>query len=325
MIHHPPSNDSTHSTPHNSPQQGSSNTFSTRQPTFNATQFQTTTPPIQSPQTIPYIPAQPPIQSTNPTLTINTLHTNPTSNATTSRTLSRPPIPLIQNNPLSYNLTSTNIQSQSNFNNTQSNLNIQPSSTHFQTHIPSTITQTFPPVQTIPIQPQINVLNIPSTSSNPSTTHTIPPTTIPMSSLNTPTYINSATSISEPIKPFDGLDHNYTPEEYLQHIDARVTFSLGLQPPTAHEYKFWHARRMAFIQCSLTGTALSWYIRLNDTYKQDWHAFVQAFKKQFSSQKNAYYAQVEALSLIKKDNKTVRHFALRVQQLVEKGWCNENA
>ena len=82
---------------------------------------------------------------------------------------------------------------------------------------------------------------------------------------------------------------------------------------------------MAFIQCSLTGTALSWYIRLNDTYKQDWHVFVQAFKKQFSSQKNAYYAQVEALSLIKKDNETVRHFALRVQQLVEKGWCNENA
>ena len=82
---------------------------------------------------------------------------------------------------------------------------------------------------------------------------------------------------------------------------------------------------MAFIQCSLTGTALSWYIRLNDTYKHDWHAFVQAFKKQFSSQKNAYYAQVEALNLIKKDNETVRHFALKVQQLVEKGWCNENA
>ena len=82
---------------------------------------------------------------------------------------------------------------------------------------------------------------------------------------------------------------------------------------------------MAFIQCSLTGAALSWYIRLNGTYKHDWHAFVQAFKKQFSSQKNAYYAQVEALNLFKKDNETVRHFALKVQQLVEKGWCNENA
>ena len=49
----PPSNNSTHSTPHNSPRQGSSNTFSTRQPPLSETQFQTTTPPIQSPQTIP--------------------------------------------------------------------------------------------------------------------------------------------------------------------------------------------------------------------------------------------------------------------------------
>ena len=56
---------------------------------------------------------------------------------------------------------------------------------------------------------------------------------------------------------------------------------------------------MAFIQCSLTGTALSWYNCLNDTYKQDWQAFTQAFKKPFSSQKNAYYDQVEALNLTK--------------------------
>ena len=47
------------------------------------------------------------------------------------------------------------------------------------------------------------------------------------------------------------------------------------------------------------------------------NSFVQAFKKQFSSEKNAYYAQVEALNLTKKDNETVRHFALKVQQLVE--------
>ena len=70
---------------------------------------------------------------------------------------------------------------------------------------------------------------------------------------------------------------------------------------------------MAFIQCSLLGKALSWYIRLNDTCKQDWHAFVQAFKKQFSSQKNAYYAQVEALIVSKKNNETIQHFALKVQ------------
>ena len=82
---------------------------------------------------------------------------------------------------------------------------------------------------------------------------------------------------------------------------------------------------MAYTQCSLTGTALDWYTILHISYKQQWNSFVQLFKKQFSSQKTAYYAQVEAMSLMKKDNETVRHFALRVQQLVKKGWCNENA
>ena len=31
------------------------------------------------------------------------------------------------------------------------------------------------------------------------------------------------------------------------------------------------------------------------------------------------------MSLMKKPNETVRHFALRVQQLVKKGLCNESA
>ena len=119
------------------------------------------------------------------------------------------------------------------------------------------------------------------------------------------------------LKPFDGLDIKFTPGENLQQIEARVTFSLGLRPTTSHEYKFWHARRMPFTECSLTGTALSWYIRLNDTYKQDWSAFVHVFfSKQLSSQKNAYYAQVEPLTLVKKDNQTVCYFAVKGQQLV---------
>ena len=45
-------------------------------------------------------------------------------------------------------------------------------------------------------------------------------------------------------------------------------------------------------------------------------------KNKFFS-KNANYAQVEAVTLVKKYNETVRHFALKVQQL--KGWCNEKA
>ena len=158
--------------------------------------------------------------------------------------------------------------------------------TQFQSsHSHSTTIRTNPHLHNTYTQPLPNTQNITSNASHTPTYSTFPTSTIPQSTVSDPTYIDSSSSISEPIKPFDGLDHNYTPEENLQLIEARVTFSLGLQPSATHEYKFWHARRMAFIQCCLTGTALSWYIRLNDTYKQDWHAFVQAFKKQFAHRK----------------------------------------
>ena len=86
----PPSETSPHSTPTHSPQQGSSNTFQNREHILTQSQSQPNTPPRQPTQTIQYIPAQPSIaQNPNPVLTINTLHTNPTTNSTTSRTLYR--------------------------------------------------------------------------------------------------------------------------------------------------------------------------------------------------------------------------------------------
>ena len=326
---------STQINPHDTPQQSSSNTPYIAQ-NNNTVHFQTPTPPLSSEiQTSNYTPAQTnSVQTTQTTLNINTIHSNPSTDYTTARHLSRPPLQPTLTNPVSYSLTSTNPshtqQSQINYN-TSNQLNTLSSQHASNTITPTLQTSQFhipnPPSTTIRTNPHFHstsTTSLPNISNNP-TYNTTPPSTMSHNTMSHPTYIYSSTSISEPIKPFDGLDHNYTPEEYLQHIEARVTFSLGLQPTSEHEYKFWHARRMAFIQCSLTGTALSWYIRLNDTYKHDWHAFVQAFKKQFSSQKNAYYAQVEALNLTKKDNETVRQFALKVQQLVEKGWCNENA
>ena len=115
------------------------------------------------------------------------------------------------------------------------------------------------------------------------------------------TFMNMSASIPEPMKPFDGLDHSYTPEEYLQQVEARLTFAIGEEPQNNPiKNKSWHYRRMAYIQCSLTGTALDWYTNLHISYKQQWNSFVQFFKKQFSSQKTTYYAQVEAMSLMKK-------------------------
>ena len=195
-----------------------------------------------------------------------------------------------------------------------------------------------PPLTHIPTDPLYQMHSNPNPNPNPNqlpqnTIQHIPPQNTqqlapPLQYLPMPqdTFMNMSASIPEPMKPFDGLDHSYTPEEYLQQVEARLTFAIGEEPQNNPiKYKSWHNRRMAYIQCSLTGTALDWYTNLHISYKQQWNSFVQLFKKQFSSQKTAYYAQVEAMSLMKKDNETVRHFALRVQQLVKKGWCNENA
>ena len=90
---------------HHSPQQGSSNIQHT-----NTVHFQTPTPPSPPEiQTLIYTPAQSNlVQNVQTGLNINTIHSNPPFNCTTSRHLSRPPLQPKITNSLSYRLTSTN-------------------------------------------------------------------------------------------------------------------------------------------------------------------------------------------------------------------------
>ena len=94
---------------HDTPQQSSSNTTYIAQ-NNNTVHFQTPTPTLSSEiQTSNYTPAQPnSVQTTQTTLIINTIHSNPSTDYTTARHLSRPPLQPILTNPLSYSLTSTN-------------------------------------------------------------------------------------------------------------------------------------------------------------------------------------------------------------------------
>ena len=83
------------------------------------------------------------------------------------------------------------------------------------------------------------------------------------------TFINTSASIPEPMKPFDSLDHSNTPEEYLQQVEASLTFAIGEEPQNNPiKCRSRHNRRKAFKQCSLIGTALDWYTNLHISYKQ---------------------------------------------------------
>ena len=160
------------------------------------------------------------------------IHTNPPPNFVTSRTLSRPPLQTIPNNPLQYILSSTNTHNtQHSIHSLEQNAQINPSNTSVQHHhvpIPSSFSVRTNPFFTPTSQIPTNTNNL-QTHTSHSNFHITHPYAQPSTTVSNPTYINSFTSISEPIKPFDGLDHKYTREEYLQHIEARVTFSLGLQ------------------------------------------------------------------------------------------------
>ena len=61
------------------------------------------------------------------------------------------------------------------------------------------------------------------------------------------TFINTSASIPERMKPFDGLDHSYTPKEYLQQVEARLIIAVGEEPQNNPiKYRSWHNGRMAY-------------------------------------------------------------------------------
>ena len=190
---------------HNSPQQSLSNSHHITQNT-KTVHFQTPTPPSPAGiQTSTYTPAQTnPVPTTQPTLNINTIHSNPSINYTTARHLSRPPLQTILTNPLSYSLTSTNSshtqQSQINYN-TPNPINTLSSQHTSNTITPTLQTSQFqiqnPPSTTIRTNPHFHntsTTSLTNISNNP-TYNTIPPSTVSYNTMSQPTYNNSSTSI----------------------------------------------------------------------------------------------------------------------------------
>ena len=66
-------------------------------------------------------------------------------------------------------------------------------------------------------------------------------------------------------------------------------------------------------------------MRLHESYKNDWSAFVSSFEKEFSSQKTAYYAQVDAQALTKGGTENLRDYALKFEQIFENFWSKKPA
>ena len=83
------------------------------------------------------------------------------------------------------------------------------------------------------------------------------------------------------VKTFDRFDLQYTPEDFLNQIDAHMILKKGEQFLDPVAYSQWHKLKMAFIQCSLSEKALGWFLRLDESCKIDCSAPVSPIKKHF--------------------------------------------
>ena len=121
------------------------------------------------------------------------------------------------------------------------------------------------------------------------------------SSVITRNYTLSFVVMNKSVESLERFDLQKTPEKYLHQIGAHMIFTMGEQPflPVSD-----NQRKMAYIQCSLTENASSWFLRLQEKYKNYWSAFVSAFKKLFFFTENCILRTGWKSSFLKNKPKT---------------------
>ena len=90
---------------------------------------------------------------------------------------------------------------------------------------------------------------------------------------------------------FDGINHQYTREQYLCQIDAYMFFTEEGQRLDPVVNNQWHKKKVAVIQYFLTEIVLSLFLGIYESYKNDWHSFLSVFIKPNISQKTAFYSE----------------------------------
>ena len=80
--------------------------------------------------------------------------------------------------------------------------------------------------------------------------------------------------MNKSLRFFDGLDLQYTLEEQIQQIDGLMIFTLGVLPLDFVAYNQYHKQKMSCTQCSVSGIGLNWFLRLHESYTNDWSAFL---------------------------------------------------
>ena len=82
---------------------------------------------------------------------------------------------------------------------------------------------------------------------------------------------------------FTGADPEYSVENYLNAVTAKLILIIGSEPIIMPLHQYWIHRRTALIQTTLDGAARKRFSVLPIEVKSDWKRFTQGFSKKFES------------------------------------------
>ena len=97
------------------------------------------------------------------------------------------------------------------------------------------------------------------------------------------------------LEKFTGLDSSEDAEAFIELIERKIGFSLGLRPDDADEQKLFDHRRKQLCGSVLRGPAKNWFGGLNAAIA--WNNLRTPFINRFTDGKDKYLQQIEAESL----------------------------
>ena len=107
-------------------------------------------------------------------------------------------------------------------------------------------------------------------------------------------YLMGGLSITanKPLMVLTGADPEYSVEDYLNAVTAKLNLNIGPEPINTPLYRNWIHRRTALIQTTLECAAQKWFSVLPIDIKSDWKRFTQEFSKMFESDRNKPHQRV---------------------------------
>ena len=122
------------------------------------------------------------------------------------------------------------------------------------------------------------------------------------------------------LEKFTGLDPSEDAQDFLNLINKKIDFSLGIRPADPGDQPVYDARKQALFGSVLRGPAAEWFETL--PAGKTWVQISDAFVNRFSDNRDQYRKRIEIENIKRQPNELIKSYIHRVNTAVEKGWPN---